>query len=205
VIEYLVAGLGNPGNQYDNTRHNAGFWVVDELARRAGLKKVKKLKFHSTCALTGNLLLLKPQTFMNRSGQAVRAAAEFYKLPPERIIIVYDDTALPPGKLRLRASGSDGGHNGMKDILYHLQTDQFPRVRLGVGAPHSECPGEDTATHGHSAGSHKIDLADWVLAQLSSAERKSFDEAAARAADAVECVIAKGIEAAMNNFNQKEV
>jgi PTH1 family peptidyl-tRNA hydrolase len=190
VIEYIIAGLGNPGSQYDNTRHNAGFWVLDELARRAGLKKIKKLKFNSAYApiiASGGspVLLLKPQTFMNRSGQAVRDAAAFYRIPAERVIIVYDETALPPGRLRLRASGSDGGHNGMKDILYHLQTDQFPRVRIGVGSP----PHPDT------------DLADWVLAQLSPAGRKVLDEAVVRAADAVECIIQSGIEAAMNQYN----
>jgi PTH1 family peptidyl-tRNA hydrolase len=185
VIEYLIAGLGNPGSQYDNTRHNIGFWVLDELARRSGVKKIKKIKFHGTYALADNLLLLKPQTFMNRSGQSVRDAAAFYKLPPERVVIVYDEVALPPGKLRLRASGSDGGHNGMKDILYHLQTDQFPRVRIGVGGPpHPE-----------------IDLADWVLAPVAAADRKVLDEAVCRAADAVECVVKDGIEAAMNKFN----
>jgi PTH1 family peptidyl-tRNA hydrolase len=186
VVEYLIAGLGNPGSQYDNTRHNAGFWVLDELARRNGVKKIKKLKFSSAYALAENLLLLKPQTFMNRSGQAVRDAAAFYKLPAEKVIIVYDETALPPGRLRIRASGSDGGHNGMKDILYHLQTDQFPRVRIGVGGP----PHPD------------IDLAGWVLAHLSPADRKALDEAVIRAADAVECIVREGIETAMNKFNQ---
>jgi PTH1 family peptidyl-tRNA hydrolase len=207
VVEYLIAGLGNPGSQYDNTRHNAGFRVLDELARRNGVKKIKKLKFQSTYALVkalggrnarqpqsaipdiasgGSLVLLKPQTFMNRSGQAVRDAAAFYKLLPGNIIVVLDETALPLGRLRIRASGSDGGHNGMKDILYHLQSAQFPRVRIGVGSP----PHPDT------------DLADWVLMQLADADRKILDEAVIRAADAVECIVAKGIEAAMSFFNQ---
>jgi PTH1 family peptidyl-tRNA hydrolase len=186
VIEYLIAGLGNPGKQYDGTRHNAGFWVLDELARRNGIKKIKKLKFHSAYALTDSLLLLKPQLFMNRSGQAVRDAAAFYKIPSGKTIIVYDETALPPGRLRLRASGSDGGHNGMKDILYHLQTDIFPRVRIGIGSP----PHPET------------DLADWVLAPVPPDGRRILDEAVIRAADAVECIVKEGIEAAMNKFNQ---
>jgi PTH1 family peptidyl-tRNA hydrolase len=185
VIEYLIAGLGNPGSQYDNTRHNAGFWVADELARRSGVKKIKKLKFHSTYALVDNTILLKPQTFMNRSGQAVREASAFYKIPHDKIIVVFDETALPLGRLRIRASGSDGGHNGMKDIRYHLQSDQFPRVRIGVGGP-----------------SHpEIDLADWVLAQVSPADRKILDDAVIRTADAVECIIRQGIEASMNQYN----
>jgi len=180
----IVAGLGNPGSKYDNTRHNIGFWVVDELARRMGVK-MKKLKFNSFYELAGNVLLLKPQTFMNRSGQAVRDAAAFYKVPAERIIVVYDEAALPPGRLRLRASGSTGGHNGMKDILYHLQTEGFPRVRIGVGGPpHPE-----------------MELADWVLAQVPAAERKTLGEAAVKAADAVECIIEKGVIEAMNQYN----
>jgi PTH1 family peptidyl-tRNA hydrolase len=187
MVEFIIAGLGNPGDNYGSTRHNAGFWVADELARRNGIKRIKKIKFHGTYALIENMLLLKPQTFMNRSGRSVRDAAAFYQIPPERIIIVYDEAALPPGRLRLRASGSDGGHNGMRDILYHLQTDRFPRVRLGVGGPpHPE-----------------IDLADWVLAPISQADRKVFGEAVPRAADAVECIIKDGIEAAMNRFNME--
>jgi PTH1 family peptidyl-tRNA hydrolase len=187
TLNWLVAGLGNPGSQYENTRHNIGFWVLDELAGRAGVK-IKKLKFHSAYALTGKTLLLKPQSFMNRSGQAVRDAAAFYKIPPERIIIVYDEAALAPGRLRLRASGSGGGHNGMKDILFHLQTDGFPRVRIGVGGPpHPE-----------------ISLADWVLAPIPAAGREALDQAAGRAADAVECIIKKGIIEAMNQFNTQQ-
>jgi PTH1 family peptidyl-tRNA hydrolase len=187
MIEYLIAGLGNPGSEYDNTRHNIGFWAADELARRFGLKKIKKLKFQSTYALVDNLILLKPQMFMNRSGRSVREASAFYKIPPERIIIVYDEAALPPGKLRLRAFGSDGGHNGMKDILYHLQTDRFPRVRIGIGSP----PHPET------------DLADWVLAQVPDGERKTLDQAAVRAADAVECIVKEGLESAMNKYNME--
>ncbi|MDR0326501.1 MAG: aminoacyl-tRNA hydrolase [Oscillospiraceae bacterium] len=185
MTDCLIAGLGNPGKVYENTRHNAGFWVLDELAQRRGVK-IKKIKFHGTYAQTDSLLLLKPQTFMNRSGQAVRDAAAFYQIPPERIIVVYDEAALPPGRLRLRASGSDGGHNGLKDILYHLQTDRFPRVRIGVGGP----PHPDT------------DLADWVLAPIASADRTLFADAVRRAADAVECIVREGIETAMNQYNQ---
>ncbi|MDR0294126.1 MAG: aminoacyl-tRNA hydrolase [Oscillospiraceae bacterium] len=184
MTDFLITGLGNPGGRYDNTRHNAGFWVLDELARRRGVK-IRKIKFHAVYAAAGNILLLKPQTFMNLSGRAVRDAAAFYKLPPGRIIVVHDEAALPPGRLRLRASGSDGGHNGLKDILYHLQSDRFLRVKIGVGGP----PDPET------------DLAGWVLAQISEGDRKILDEAVPRAADAVECILREGIEAAMNRFN----
>ncbi len=183
MIEFIIAGLGNPGERYDATRHNAGFWAVDELARRRGVK-IKKIKFHGVYAVDGNLLLLKPQTFMNLSGQAVRDAAVFYNLPPEKVIIIHDDAALPPGKLRLRAGGSDGGHNGLKDILYHLQSDRFPRVKIGVGPPPPEVP-----------------LADWVIGPVPKSDRKALEDAIPRAADAAECILSEGIEAAMNLFN----
>ncbi|MDR1668929.1 MAG: aminoacyl-tRNA hydrolase [Oscillospiraceae bacterium] len=183
MVEFLIAGLGNPGERYEKTRHNVGFWTVDELARRRGVK-VKKLKFHGVYAADGNLLLLKPQTFMNLSGQAVRDAAAFYKLPPERVIVIHDDAALPPGKLRIRASGSDGGHNGIKDILYHLQTDRFLRVKIGIGPPPPEIP-----------------LTDWVTGAVPASERNVLESAVPRAADAAECILSKGIEPAMNLYN----
>lgn len=185
MIDYLIAGLGNPGERYDNTRHNMGFLVADELMRKHGVK-FKKVKFHSVCANWDNVLLIKPQTFMNLSGQAVRDAARFYQLPPERVIVIHDDIALPPGRLRLRPSGSDGGHNGIKDILYHLQSDAFPRVKVGVGNP----------PH------HDIFLNDWVLSQIGTGDRKILNEAIVRAADAVECILSDGIETAMNRFNR---
>ena len=186
MIEFIIAGLGNPGERYDATRHNAGFWTVDELARRRGVK-IKKIKFHGVYAAAGNLLLLKPQTFMNLSGQAVRDAASFYKLPPERVIVIHDDAALPPGKLRLRAGGSDGGHNGLKDILYHLQSDRFPRVKIGIGSPPPEIP-----------------MTDWVTAFVPPPDLNALRDAVPRAADAAECILSKGIEAAMNLFNAPE-
>ena len=183
-MDWLIAGLGNPGAQYENTRHNVGFLVADVLAQRWGIR-LKKLKFQSVCGDAGGRLLIKPQMFMNRSGQAVRQAAEYYKLPPERVLIVFDDVSLPPGKLRVRADGSDGGHNGVKDVLYHLQSDQFPRVKIGVGAkPHAD-----------------MDLADWVLSGFSPDERPTMRDAVPRAADAVEAVLTLGLEEAMNRFN----
>ena len=154
-FDYMIVGLGNPGKQYESTRHNAGFICLDLLAEKYSIS-VKKLKFKSLLGegrIEGKrCLLLKPQTFMNLSGEAVRDAAEFYKIPPENIIVIYDDISLDPGKLRIRRKGSDGGHNGMKNILYHLKSDGFPRIKVGVGAkPNPE-----------------YDLADWVLSRFTS-------------------------------------
>ena len=184
MTEWLIAGLGNPGKQYDNTRHNVGFHVVDLIAERWGIK-IKKLKFHGLYAEHRNICLLKPQTYMNLSGQSVGEAVRFFKLPPERVIVIYDDVALPAGKLRIRNSGSDGGHNGIKDILYHLGSDGFPRVKIGVGGkPHPE-----------------MDLADHVLSGFSAQESKLMSEAFGLAADAAECIIKEGAYKAMNLFN----
>ena len=133
---WLIVGLGNPGEKYEDTRHNVGFQVVDELAERQNAP-VQKLKFKALTNLLTisgeRVLVMKPVTYMNLSGEAVRPAADFYKIPPERILVISDDTALDPGKLRIRQKGSAGGHNGLKNIIQHLGTDQFPRVRVGVG------------------------------------------------------------------------
>ena len=185
---WLIVGLGNPGEKYENTRHNVGFQVIDELAERQG-KPVQRLKFK---ALTGLLtiggekaLMMKPVTYMNLSGEAVRPAADFYKLPPERILVISDDVALAAGRLRIRAKGSAGGHNGLKSIIQHLGTDQFPRIRVGVGEkPHPD-----------------YDLADWVLGRPQGEDKKAIDEAAKRAADAVECILTQGLERGMGKFN----
>ena len=185
---WLIVGLGNPGEKYENTRHNVGFQVIDELAERQG-KPVQRLKFK---ALTGLLtiggekaLVMKPVTYMNLSGEAVRPAADFYKLPPERILVISDDVALAAGRLRIRAKGSAGGHNGLKSIIQHLGTDQFPRIRVGVGEkPHPD-----------------YDLADWVLGKLQGEDRKAIDGAVKRAADAVECILSQGLERGMGKFN----
>ena len=183
-MDWLIVGLGNPGPKYEYTRHNVGFLVLDELAGRWGIK-LKKLKFQSLYGEGGGKVLLKPQTFMNLSGQAVRAALEFYKLPPERLIVIYDDVSLPPGKLRLRETGSAGGHNGMKDILYHLRTDAFPRIKIGVGAkPHPD-----------------MDLADWVLSGFSKEEAGAMKETFSRAADAAEDIVRLGMELSMGRYN----
>ena len=186
--DWLVVGLGNPGDKYQGTRHNVGFQVADELAERCRIP-IQRLKFRAltnTAVLGGQkVLLMEPVTYMNLSGEAVQAAAAFYKLPPERILVISDEVALPPGRLRVRKGGSAGGHNGLKNIIAHLGTDQFPRIRLGVGQkPHPD-----------------YDMADWVLGRPQGEDKKAIDAAVLRAADAVECLLSKGPEEAMNRFN----
>lgn len=184
MIAWIIAGLGNPGKKYETTRHNAGFLALETLARQQKVK-LNKLKFEGLCGEWGSRLLLLPQTFMNDSGRSLRRAMDFYKLPPERVLVVFDDVALPPGKLRVRASGSDGGHNGLKSILYHLGSDMFPRVKIGVGEkPHPE-----------------MDLADWVLSSPSAQDSKLIGEAIGRAAEVCEVIVEKGLEPAMNLYN----
>lgn len=187
-FDYLIAGLGNPGEQYAFTRHNAGFLALDEIAERAGIR-VKSLKFKSlygTGQIAGKkVVLLKPQTFMNASGEALRDAAQFYKIPMEKVIVLYDDISLDVGRLRIRRKGSDGGHNGIKSILYLTGSDQFPRIKLGVGKkPHPE-----------------MDLADWVLSRFTKEEGKLLEEAIDKAAQALELMIQDNTEEAMNRFN----
>lgn len=187
-IDWLVVGLGNPGKKYENNRHNTGFRVMDALCSKHSVR-CDRSKFH---ALTGEAvlgghrcLLMKPQTFMNNSGEAVRQAASFYKIPPERILVVFDDISLPCGRLRIRRKGSDGGHNGIKSIIYHLNSDAFPRVKLGVGEkPHPD-----------------YDLADWVLSQFKKDELALLHEAAEKACSAAELIVAGDIDKAMSNFN----
>lgn len=187
-VSWLIVGLGNMGDQYEHTRHNVGFDVVDEIADKLDIP-VQRLKFKAltnTAALAGErVLLMKPVTFMNLSGEAVEPAAAFYKVPPDHILVLSDEVALPPGKLRVRASGSAGGHNGLKNIIAHLHTDQFPRIRVGVGQkPHPD-----------------YDMADWVLGKPQGEDRKAIDDAVKRAAQAVECYIKEGPQAAMSKFN----
>ena len=187
-VEWLVVGLGNPGPKYDWTRHNMGFLVIDELAQREKIP-VQKLKFK---ALTNtvvigdrSVLLMKPTTYMNLSGGAVGEAARFYKIPPERILVISDDVALPQGKLRIRRSGSAGGHNGLKDIIAHLGGDGFPRIKVGVGGkPHPDS-----------------DMADWVLGKFTGQDKKVMEEAIKRAADAVEELLKNGVDQAMSRYN----
>ena len=187
-VEWLVVGLGNPGDKYENTRHNVGFMTADVLAERKGVP-VQRLKFKAlTTTLTlggAQVLLMKPVTYMNLSGEAVGQAARFYKIPPERVLVISDDVSLPAGKLRIRRSGSAGGHNGLKNIIAHLGTDAFPRIKVGVGGkPHPD-----------------YDMADWVLGKLSGEDKKAVDAAVERAADAVERYIQDGPDKAMSLFN----
>ena len=185
---WLIVGLGNPGEKYENTRHNVGFQVVDELAERQNAP-VQKLKFKALTNLLTisgeKVLVMKPVTYMNLSGEAVRPAADFYKIPPERILVISDDTALDPGKLRIRQKGSAGGHNGLKNIIQHLGTDQFPRIKIGVGEkPHPD-----------------YDMADWVLSKFTGEDLKTIQVAVKKAADAVACYLENGPDKAMNRFN----
>ncbi len=186
--QWLLVCLGNPGREYEGTRHNIGFLTADELERREGVK-INKLRYR---ALTGEfraggqrVLVLKPQTYMNLSGESVKLAGGFYKIPPDHVLVVSDDVALPLGKLRIRAGGSAGGHNGLKNIIAHLGTDQFPRIRVGVGAP--EHPDHE--------------MIDWVIGKFSPAEKKVVDEAVSRALDAALCVIERGVNEAQNRYN----
>ena len=186
--EFLIVGLGNPGPKYEFTRHNAGFLCMELLAQQLG-GKIDRIKFKSVVAdvaIEGSrCILMKPQTFMNNSGEAVRDAANFYKIPPEHIIILFDDISLPPGKLRIRRKGSDGGHNGIKSILYLLGSDQFPRIKLGVGAK----PRPD------------YDLADWVLSTFQKDELSRMKEAMEKACEAVPLLVREETDRAMNLYN----
>ena len=186
----LIAGLGNPGKEYENTRHNAGFLVLDTLAQKLGAD-LSERKHRALCgkAVIGGqkVILLKPQTYMNSSGESIRAAADYYKVPPEDILVVYDDISLAPGQLRIRAKGSAGGHNGIKSIIAHLGTQEFPRVKVGIG----EKP-------------PRMDLADYVLGHFSSGEKKIMEEAAKEGADAICEIVNVGIEQAMNDHNRRK-
>jgi len=187
-VTWLIVGLGNVGDQYEHSRHNAGFDALDALANRLDIP-VQRLKFKAltnTAIIAGEkVLLMKPVTYMNLSGEAVEQAASFYHLPPERILVISDEVALPPGKLRLRASGSAGGHNGLKNIIAHLHCESFPRIRIGVG----QKPNPD------------FDMAAWVLGKPQGADREAVDNACARAAQAVEAVLRDGMQKAMSQFN----
>lgn len=186
--EFLVVGLGNPGLKYELTRHNTGFLFVETLTQKYNFT-VKKIKFKSLIGDitigTSRVIVMKPQTFMNDSGTAVRECAEFYKIPFEKIIVVFDDTSLPVGTLRVRRCGSDGGHNGIKSIIYHLGSDQFPRIKLGIGQrPHPD-----------------YDLKDYVLSGFSKDEALLMKNAMEKACDALALILDGDIEKAMSAYN----
>lgn len=186
--EWLLVCLGNYGQKYENTRHNIGFMAADRLVEQRDLR-CNRLRFRALTELIdfggARVLLMKPQTYMNLSGEAVSQAVKFYKIPPEHVIVVSDEVSLPIGKLRVRAKGSAGGHNGLKSIIACLGTEEFPRIRIGVGAP----PHPD------------YDMADWVLSTFRNQDAEDMAKAAARAAEAVECYIRSGPERAMNLYN----
>lgn len=187
---YLIAGLGNPTKEYDKTRHNAGFSVIDVLADRYRID-VSEKKHKALCGrgiIEGQkVLLLKPQTFMNLSGESIRAAADYYKIAPEEMVVIYDDISLEPGQLRIRLKGSAGGHNGIKNIIANLGTQDFPRIKVGVGAKPP-----------------RMDLADYVLSRFGAGEQKLMDEAFGEAAEAAVMMMTDGAERAMNHFNAKK-
>ena len=191
AVDWIVVFLGNPGPKYAGTRHNAGFMAADKCEKATGAS-IRRARFK---ALTDQLrignasvLLMKPQTFMNLSGDAVGQAARFYKVPPERVLVISDDVSLPLGRLRVRTKGSAGGHNGLKSIISALGTDQFPRVKVGVGAP----PHPD------------YDMADWVLGVFRNQDAADIDEAVTRAWDAAESYIRLGPERTMDCYNRAE-
>lgn len=189
-VEWLVVGLGNPGKKYENTRHNTGFRVMDALCAKHNVR-CDRARFQ---ALTGEatlgghrVLLVKPQTFMNLSGEAVKAAADFYKIPPEHILVMFDDISLPVGTLRIRPKGSAGGQNGVKNIIAQLGSDKFPRIKVGIGAkPHPD-----------------YDLADWVLSNVTADELPAMNDAVNRAVLAVSELIENGVPSATQKYNGK--
>jgi len=187
-VSWAAVFLGNPGLRYEYTRHNAGFITADIIAKEVGVK-LNRTKFNAltaTVKLGGQqVLMLKPQTYMNLSGNSVKQAMRYYKLPLENIVVVSDDVSLPAGKLRIRRHGSHGGHNGLKDIIAKCGSEEFPRIRIGVGVP----PVDD------------YDLADWVLSKLSIEDRQLISDTALKAAAALEIIIMRGIEEAMAEFN----
>ena len=187
-VEWLLVGLGNPGDKYDNTRHNVGFAAIDQLAEelRVPVQKLKYRALTQSVELGGaRVLLMKPITYMNLSGEAVGEAARFFKIPADHVLVLSDDVSLPVGKLRIRKGGSAGGHNGLKSIIQHLGTDQFPRVKIGVGEkPHPD-----------------YDMADWVLGKFAGEDLKTITQAIERAGKAAACYIQDGPDKAMNKFN----
>ncbi len=183
---FVIIGLGNPGKQYAGTRHNVGFDVIDYLSEKHSIP-LNKVKFKGLIGegmiANQKALLVKPQTYMNLSGQTVLEIQNFYKLNPEQLIVIYDDIDVDPGKLRIRSKGSAGTHNGMRSIIYEIQSDQFPRVRIGVGKP------------------QKGDLSSHVLGKFAKEDREEMDITIGNAAKAVETIVAEGVDAAMNKFN----
>lgn len=187
-VRYVIAGLGNPGKEYTRTRHNAGFLALDFICAESGAA-MDRAKFNSVCGELNlgdcRALLMKPQTFMNESGTAVRDACDFYKLPPENLIVIVDDAELDTGTMRIRTKGTDGGHNGLKSIIYQLSSDNFTRIRLGVG----------------KRPSHDYDLADWVLSGIPECDYGAFKERLADLLPAIKLIASGKTEEAMSRYN----
>lgn len=183
---FAIIGLGNPGARYAGTRHNIGFEVVDYIARQKGIKvsKIKHKALLGECIIAGErVLLVKPQTYMNLSGESVRSLIEFYKIPLTNVLVVYDDVDLATGSVRIRMKGSSGTHNGMRNILMHLKSEDFPRIRIGIGK------------------SDRMPLADYVLQRFLPSEIKIMEEAVVKSAEAIDSFVSEGIERAMNRYN----
>lgn len=186
----VIVGLGNPGKDYDKTRHNIGFMVIDELvdSLKVSGPKIKFKAVYGEANVDGEkILLVKPQTFMNNSGEAVRDILNFYKVKPEDLIIIYDDIDIDFSSVRIRKKGSAGSHNGMKSIIYHIETDDFPRIRIGVGKKHEN-----------------QDLANFVLSRFSNEETEDINIAIKKAAEAVLSIVKDGVDNAMNKYNTKK-
>lgn len=188
-IEYVIAGLGNPGEKYEYTRHNAGFLVMDIIEEKTGIK-VSRLK-HKALTGTGTIaghkvMLVKPQTYMNLSGESIREIMNYYKIPTESLIVIYDDIDLPPGDIRIRKKGSAGTHNGMKSIVYQLGSDDFPRIRVGIG------------------DRRKGNLADYVIGSMTQEEAAELKPVFEKCADAAISIVRDGIDRAMNRYNVRQ-
>lgn len=188
-VSYIIVGLGNIGKQYERTRHNAGFLAIDYIAEKCGAR-IDRVKFHSTVGEANiggaRVLLMKPSTLMNNSGVAVGEAAAFYKIPPERVLVLHDEISFEPGKLRIRRKGSAGGHNGLKSLIAHLSSEDFPRVKIGVGKKPTP----------------EYDLADWVLGKLPDADLKAISERFPDIYDAAVLCIKGDIDLAMNKYSK---
>lgn len=189
TYDYMIVGLGNPGLKYENTRHNIGFMCLDKIAEKNNtiINKMKQKAYIADVRINDNrCLLVKPQTFMNLSGEAVVPLMKFYKLEPENVIIIFDDVSFDVGKIRIKRNGSHGGHNGMRNIIELSGTDAFPRVKVGVGKkPHPE-----------------YDLADWVLSKFKNEDFETLDKTIDRVAKAIDCIIKNGIDTAMNRYSK---
>ena len=187
-VNWILVGLGNPGSKYESTRHNMGWLALDSLMEKESFK-LTKLRFKAWTGIlerNGNkILVMKPQTYMNLSGESVGEAARFYKIPADHVVVVSDDVSLPVGKLRIRKSGSAGGHNGLKNIIQHLGTDRFPRIKVGVGSPQQA----------------DYDMVDWVIGKPIGEDQRALMEALDRAGEAAKVLISDGIDRAMNRFN----